>query len=274
MRSSEIFGWEQSASRSKHRARRRMNRLLRRILFVACCAFIYYVIAEAQEVRPRRINNIGISTERLSTKDLARWRKLERLIQTDDPCGQALYPTLRSLWDWLTSSSHLVQIELVRSTPVVGSVAGNFRIERFDPSGKRHIAVLTLSLNTIDRALSSSLVARLDGFIPLAGLDKDERYAEVLGHEMAHAVHILSDIERAAKSENLIEQTNELLLSSVARRAGLTPELLGWLNQRDEFLGLLEQHAQRVEVDVWRELRNANMRWKQKAQAEKCRAEQ
>jgi hypothetical protein len=87
-------------------------------------------------------------------------------------------------------------------------------------------------------------------------LSKKERYVEVLGHELAHAVHILTDLERARKVEEMVEKTNEILLSQRPNRRVnlLAPEMNRWLSRRDALLKDLEEPAEEMEYVVWREL--------------------
>ena len=221
--------------------------------------------AEAQHLRPRRTESLirprrvaaaGMITERLSVKGLQRWQSIERLAFAEDAAGQPLYPTLRGLWEWVEASGHAVYIELVNPSRVSTCTAGSFSIERFDPQGVRHRAVIRLHLSNIDQAYVGPGVARADGFIPFDGLQKEERYAEVLGHELAHAVWILGDLRRAEMVEEVIEQTNELLLSNYARRLdqSIGQEMRRRLINRDSFLKDLEAQAESMEVVVWREL--------------------
>jgi hypothetical protein len=211
--------------------------------------------ARAQEGRPQRVAAAGILTDRLSLNELRRWQAIERFVFAKSFSGELLYPTLHNLWRWVGSSSHEIYIELHESKHKRSCTAGSFGIEEFDPEGKRHVAVIRLYLSVIDQAVVGAHTARPDGFIPLAGLSKEERYVEVLGHELAHAVYILSDLERAQKVNDLIEQTNELFLSPVRdREQPLSPWLRERLIQRDHFLEELEAYAEKMEAQIWQEL--------------------
>src|SRR5262249_62198083 len=108
----------------------------------------------------------------------------------------------------------------------------------------------------IDQAHIGPSSARDNGFIPFQGLSKKERYVEVLGHELAHAVHILTDMERARKVEEMVEKTNEILLSQRPNRKvnSLAPELNRRLSRRDALLKDLEEQAEGMEYVIWREL--------------------
>jgi hypothetical protein len=198
----------------------------------------------------------GILTERIPARHLARWQAIERLVFAEDDTGQPLHPTLRSLYEWAESSGHAIYIELITESRLSSCTAGNFSIERFDPRGERHEAVIKLYLANIDLAFIGESVQRPDGLIPFKGLKKEERYAEVLGHELAHAVDILSDLEKVRKVEEVVEQTNELLLRYHSQRAGqsLSADLRKRLSRRDSLLHELERRAESIEARVWREL--------------------
>jgi hypothetical protein len=133
-----------------------------------------------------------------------------------------------------------------------------FDLEKFDPTGQHHIAVIELRLRAIDQAIVGPDVQCPDGLIPFEGLVKEERYAEVLGHELAHAADVLLNRELARQVEELIEQTNEMLLSPRRRRdvtffAGA--EMDQRIEKRRRLLQRLESYAVAMEARVWRELR-------------------
>src|SRR5262249_41585719 len=121
---------------------------------------------------------------------------------------------------------------------------------------EKHIAAIRLNLSSIDQAHVGPSSARDNGFTPFQGLSKKERYVEVLGHELAHAIHILTDPERARKVEEMVERTNEILLAQRSnRRAGLLAlDMNRRLSRRDALLKDLEEHAEEMEYVVWREL--------------------
>src|SRR5207249_2692175 len=136
----------------------------------------------------------GIRTDRLSRKQLKAWSRIVEIVMAEDRDGRPLHPRLRQLWDAVHSSSHTVYIEMPHRK---GSyIAGRFAITRADPSGKMHEGILFLNPPVIDALSSASAVARPDGLIPFKGLGKNERYAELLGHELAHAVWAFADPNR------------------------------------------------------------------------------
>ena len=78
----------------------------------------------------------------------------------------------------------------------------------------------------------------------------------MLGHELAHAVHILTSLERTRLVEEIVQKTNQLLLSQHSRQKGgrLAPELKFRLSKRDALLQKLEEQAEAMEKVVWTEL--------------------
>ena len=197
----------------------------------------------------------GILTDRLSPKDLQRWNTIERLVFAEND-GQYLHPTLRGLWEWIETSGHAVYIVLIKPTTSTSSTAGQFKLEKLDPRGERHVGVIQLNFSNIDLAYVGQETWRAAGFIPFDQLNREERYAEVLGHELAHAVDILTSLDRTAKVEESVEKTNALLLHhrSLNPTEQLTVELKHRLSHRDALLKTLEAAADKIEAQVWREL--------------------
>jgi hypothetical protein len=197
----------------------------------------------------------NIITDRLTAKDLRRWEAIKRIVFAEDIEGQPLHPTLRGLWEKLERSGHIIHIEMRGMGRAISNTAGVFHIERLDPEGVKHVAIIRLYPETIDRAYVGP-AAGAEEFIPFQGLSKEERYAEVLGHEMAHAVHILSDPARARMVKEVVQETNELFLSYGRQYgyANVGPEMQRRLNIRDALLKELEEPAEAAERLVWREI--------------------
>jgi hypothetical protein len=197
----------------------------------------------------------NIITDRLTAKDLRRWEAIKRIVFAKDIEGQPLHPTLRGLWEKLERSGHVIYIEMRGMGRAISNTAGVFHIERLDPEGVRHVAIIRLYPDIIDRAYVGP-AAGAEGFIPFQGLSKEERYAEVLGHEMAHAAHILSDPARARMVKEVVQETNELFLSYGRQYgyANVGPELQRRLSLRDALLKELEEPAEAAERLVWREI--------------------
>jgi len=212
--------------------------------------------SDEDSTRPRRALASNIVTDRLSSKDLRRWEKIKRIVFAEDIESQPLHPTLRGLWEQLERSGHTIYIEMRGMGRAISNTAGVFLIERLDPEGIRHVAVIRLYPETIDRAYVGPSAARPEGFIPFQGLGKEERYAEVLGHELAHAVHILGDLTRAQMVEEIVQQTNESFLSYGRRNgyAKIEPEMHRRIAIRDAFLKELEEPAEAAEMLIWREI--------------------
>lgn len=208
------------------------------------------------EAKPSSASSTGLITKRLSAKQLERWKEIEQIVFAEDPNLQPLHPTLRGLWEWIETSGHTVYVEVSRTSGSTSCTAGHFLIEQFDPSGESHIAVIKLNLTNINDAYVGPETMRSNGFIPFLGLDRKERYAEVLGHELAHAVHILTSLERTRMVEEIVQKTNQVLLSQHSRHKGgaLAPELRHRLSKRDALLQKLEDQAESMEKVVWAEL--------------------
>src|SRR5262245_57909189 len=206
--------------------------------------------------RPNRAPATNIITDRLTSKDLRRWNAIKRIVFAEDIEGQPLHPTMLSLWDQLERSGHVIYIEMRGTGHAISNTAGVFHIERFDPEGVKHVAVIRLYPEIIDRAYVGPTTARSEGFIPFQGLDKDERYVEVLGHEIAHAVHILSNLARARVVKEVVQETNESFLSYGRRYgyANIGSEMRRRIAIRDAILKELEDAADAAEMLVWKEI--------------------
>jgi hypothetical protein len=157
--------------------------------------------------------------------------------------------------EWAETSGNKIYIEFPEVKSFVNT-AGSFHIEQFDPCGIKQTAVIRLYLPTIDQATVGPSNKRDNGLIPFAGLGREERYAEVLGHELAHTVDILGSLERTLMVEELVEQTNEQFFSFRSSSPGwpLPGKLVKLINKRNALLTQLEQVADSYEMTIWREL--------------------
>jgi len=227
---------------------------------IAAQALLLVFLASMSEAKYEVISSTGqrtgLITTRLSARELEKWKAIEQIVFSEDANHQPLYPTLSGLWEWVETSGHTVYVEFFRSDNASTCTAGHFVIEKFDPMGERHIAVIRLSLANINLAYVGRDTKRADGLIPFLGLEREERYAEVLGHELAHAVHILTNLERARMVEEVVQQTNEMLLSqnNPSNGQGVSLDLKRRLSKRDAFLKELENQAEAMEKVVWTEL--------------------
>ena len=106
-------------------------------------------------------------------------------------------------------------------------------------STQKAVVLVRLNLGMIDRALASERSRRADDFIPFAGLSKKQRYAEVLGHELAHVVRLLTRPDYLS-----LYQERQAL----ADRRSQDVQCIGRLTSS------IEKPAEAAEIEIWREL--------------------
>ncbi len=101
----------------------------------------------------------------------------------------------------------------------------------------------------------------MEGFIQYEGLSREERYAEALGHELAHAVWILGDRSHARLIEALDREVEEF---NNRRREAVHG--VAWDEQTRQVLRRIEsltteieRPAETAEAEVWQEMRQS--RW-------------
>jgi hypothetical protein len=188
----------------------------------------------------------GLRTDRLSAAQFRRWQAIVDIVRAEDRHHRPLHPTLRALFDAVSAGPHTVFIEMRDTTSYV---AGRFAVTTVDLEGRAHEAVLVLNLRAIDKASTGPAAARADGFIPFRGLTKCERYAEVLGHELAHAAWHLASTARAKLAQWLhgpIEERARVPLNERARDT-----------ERLRLAQELERQAETAERAIWEELQTA-----------------
>jgi len=198
----------------------------------------------------------GIRTDRLSREDLKTWKKVVAIVVAEGPDGKSLHPTLRALWDAVDTSGHAVYVVMRDPDSPASCIAGRFAITRVDPEGRAHEGILVLNLRAIDKASTGPAASRAGGFIPFEGLGRKERYAEVLGHELAHAVWSLADAERARLAQRLqggLEEQVQILRAARAR--GLAADFQEHVGELDRLSQSLEEPAAAAERVIWKELR-------------------
>jgi hypothetical protein len=228
--------------------------------FIAAQAVLLVFLAKTPDARCEVISYsvqpTGLITTRLSAKELEKWKAIEQVVFAEDANHQWMHPTLVRLWEWAETSGHAIYVEFFHPGSVATCTAGHFMIEQFDPMGERHVAVILLNLMNIEQAYVGRETKRDNGLVPFLWLDREERYAEVLGHELAHAVHILTDLERTRMVEEVVQQTNQMLLSRDRRlrENGVDFELGRLLSKRDDCLQKLEAQAEAMEKVIWEEL--------------------
>lgn len=197
---------------------------------------------------------VGLLTNRLSRSQLRAWESIQNIVFEKDRSGQLLHPTLHDLWQKVQTSGHAIYIELPGADQIQGCEAGRLRVERLDPQGQRHIAVLRLHRSIIERANVGKQWQRADGFIPFSGLNRERRYAEVLGHELAHAMLALGQLKYAENCQSLYAETEKLLRPEDAAREFSNPETQRRLKRIRRLMDELEKPAENAEREIWREL--------------------
>jgi hypothetical protein len=198
----------------------------------------------------------GLRTDRLSRKELKTWAKIEAVVMAEDAQGQPWHPTLRGLWEAVDSSGHAVYVEVVRDGK--SAIAGRFEVTEVDPDGVSHEARLLLNLRALDRVSTTPAAARANGFIPFEDLEKTQRQAELLGHELAHAAWHLESVERARIAERIHRDKERLAQKLLAAPSAEAREaLMVEARAADRFGRRLEESAEAAEMEIWSELRAA-----------------
>jgi hypothetical protein len=196
----------------------------------------------------------GLRTDRLSPRQLRAWNQIVEIVMAEDGDGRPLHPTLRRLWDAVDTSGHVIHVEVPERPR--SYVAGRFVITKVDPAGKSHEGILILNLRAIDKVSTGPGATRGDGFTPFEGLDREERYAELLGHELAHAAWQLAAPERARLAQRLqgdLETEMERVLRMDVQ--GPDERLHERVATLDRLAREVEEPAKAAEVAIWRELR-------------------
>jgi hypothetical protein len=220
-------------------------------------------ILPAQSVSSGRAGAIasapGFRTERLTPKQIRIWREIEKIAQARDKAGRPLHPRLHSLWERIQSSGHTAFIEMVeRQAPTCAG--GKTIMENAESDGNCKTVVIWLNLWAMN-ALINPTVRRSDGLIPFYRLDKYERYAEVVGHELAHAVLMLENPGYARLCSEYGSESAELLvMRSKGRNAADDEEIQQRRRQLQSLTDKIEKPAEMAELEIWRELRSGQRR--------------
>lgn len=190
-----------------------------------------------------------IRTDGLSGRQLKTWKAIVAVLEAAGPDGQPFHPTLHRLYRELDASPHAVRI-VIPATKGSSAIAGRFRVESLGSDG-RHEVSITLNLRTIDRVLTGSPDAQL---VTFERLGRTERYAQVLGHEMAHAAWTLGDAENTRLVVDV--QRRSLELARRAQTEGVAAEGFSEAVQENERLvRRLEEPALAAEAAITEELR-------------------
>jgi hypothetical protein len=201
----------------------------------------------------------GIRTDRLSPKQLRVWNSIREIVFAKDRADRLLHPRLLGLWQSVESSGYLIFVELLNREEGANTTAGDMIIEKMDPGSGQHIVNVRLFLSTINRAFAEKRLPRaVDRFEPFAGLSRNARYAEVLGHELAHVERLLGDPNYL----RLYAELDKELSSYGSRRKiqkgqELDREAKKQLERIDFLVNEVEKPAVAAEAEIWRELANS-----------------
>jgi hypothetical protein len=197
-----------------------------------------------------------IRTDRLSAKQLRVWKAIEAMVFAKDAFGRLNHAKLHSLWQWVEESGNAVHVEFPGPMPRCDREAGKFLIEKAGFDGQKHIAVIRLCLPVIDEALVRERAEDSEGFVRFKGLGKKERYAEILGHELAHAVWALGDQNHARLLEELNAEVERFERSRrrALHRTALDEQEWQHLRRIESLMNEIESPAEIAEAEVWKEL--------------------
>ncbi len=180
-----------------------------------------------------------------------------------DGADRLLHPRLHELWQSMESSSHLIFIEIGKQAKNASTKAGEMIIERVDPSGGQHTVNVQLFLSTVDRAFAEKRLPQgAEPFWPFAELFGSSRYAEVLGHELAHVERVFADPNYL----RLYMEIDRELSSYCSRRKIRKGQVLDQEEQKhlqriDFSVNEVEKPAAAAEAEIWRELIASEEGW-------------
>ena len=220
----------------------------------AFCIIVTVGVAGALDPPHAGEAGTGFVLERLSKGHVRVWRAIEQVVSASNPSGEPRSPTLRRLWEWARTSTHVLHIEMVSPLKMASGRVGVFHVERVDPAGLRHVAVIRLCPRNIELARTRPAPDAIDPFVRFDGLTEIERFAEVLAHELAHAEYFLESSERLAQLE-AAQGAIEVFRSGNRRVSKPVYQDLGRrLQEPLAVLAACEAHAESVEAVVLREL--------------------
>ncbi len=201
----------------------------------------------------------GFRTDRLTPKQLRIWGEIEKIALAADKGGRPLHPELYGLWQRIQASGHMVHIEMMEGQAPTATGAKT-TLERTDPDGNRKVLVIWLHLRAMDKALANPAVRRPDGLIPYYGLDRYERYAEALGHELAHATLMLEDAGYAHLCSEYRSESAELLAALGRGRSAADQDMRQRRQRLQSLADRIEKPAEAAESEIWSELRGGRHR--------------
>jgi hypothetical protein len=206
-------------------------------------------VAVAQEVRQGN-TEIGILDNRLTGSHLRLWQSIRDVVFARSKSGQLKHPKLHTLWRAAEDSGHVIRIEL---SDRESFRAGQFHIESIEAGNERFISVIELNLYAIKGASVSKSARREDGLVPFAGLGTKERCAEVLGHELAHAVTAFHD-EGYFQIYREIERLRGELQYGPQGLIQSGPDINERIRILLQLIREIEKPAEAAEIEIWREL--------------------
>jgi hypothetical protein len=226
---------------------------IRRSVARAYCVIVTAMIAGAPDpARAGEANPLpGFRLDRLSKGHIRTWRAIEQVVAASGPSEEPCSPTLRRLWEWARTCTHVLHVEMACPPNFVGTV-GVFRVERVDPAGLAHVAVIQLCPRSIQYATVRPAPDAVDPFVRFEGLAEIERYAEVLAHELAHAKYVLENPDRLAQLVSAQGAIESFLSQPGVKRPHR--EVARRLPESLAVLAAAEAHAESVEAVVLREL--------------------
>jgi hypothetical protein len=143
-------------------------------------------------------------------------------------------------------------VELPNARSRRGYILGRFAVTKVDVEGRAIEGVLVMNLKAIDRAASGPGSARPNGFVPFAGLGKKGRYAEVLGHELAHAAWGFADPERTRLAMGLPGEVAAFSRQVLA--ADKSEATADRARELERLSREVEEPAEAAEQAIWAEL--------------------
>jgi hypothetical protein len=198
----------------------------------------------------------AIRTDRLSPRQARVWNSIREIVFAENSSNQLLHPGLHGLLQSMESSNHLIFIEIGKQAKNASTKAGEMVIEKVDPIGNQHIITVQLFLSTINRASTGKGLPRgAEQFSPMAGLVGSSRYAEVLGHELAHVERVLRDPEYLRLYIELDKELASYCSALNGRYSqGLDQEAQIHLQRIDSLVDKIEKPVVAAEAEIWREL--------------------
>ena len=196
----------------------------------------------------------GIRLDRLKKKYLEDWKAVEATLSATDAFGEPRHPRLYGLWQWARSSEQAISIEFLDRAHFK-KMAGSIRVENDSSNPPNRVACITLYLRTIREAVGQDELPRTNGLIPFKDLERTQRYAEVLGHELAHAYLIFAVPNYARVYEELVRETEAY--AAARKKAGtafLASDMIAWLNRLKVVTDQFEHPVEAIEIEIWREL--------------------